>query len=213
MVTLEDARLEEGLMQAGDGACVMAPDGRITLWNDAAERMLGRPAREVLGRRCCDVFAGRDRDGNLLCYPACRMRTLMGRGERVQHFEMHTQARDRRELWLDVSVLVLPSANGAEGVYLFRDVTGQKHLADLLRERGAPRSEAGGDPEPGAATLTRRETEVLGLVAQGHRTKAVAERLHVSTATVRNHVQNILGKLGAHNRLEAVAYATRHRLL
>jgi DNA-binding NarL/FixJ family response regulator len=35
----------------------------------------------------------------------------------------------------------------------------------------------------------------------------------VSSATIRNHVQNIFGKLGVHSRLEAVAYATRHRLL
>jgi DNA-binding NarL/FixJ family response regulator len=35
----------------------------------------------------------------------------------------------------------------------------------------------------------------------------------VSPATIRNHVQNILGKLGAHSRLEAVAYATRNRLI
>jgi DNA-binding NarL/FixJ family response regulator len=35
----------------------------------------------------------------------------------------------------------------------------------------------------------------------------------VSPATIRNHVQNILGKLGAHSRLEAVAYANRHRLI
>jgi two-component system NarL family response regulator len=41
----------------------------------------------------------------------------------------------------------------------------------------------------------------------------MAERLHVSPSTVRNHVQNILEKLGAHSRLEAVAYATRQRLL
>jgi two-component system nitrate/nitrite response regulator NarL len=41
----------------------------------------------------------------------------------------------------------------------------------------------------------------------------MAERLHVSPATVRNHVQHILAKLGLHSRLEAAAYATRHRLL
>src|SRR5688572_32204104 len=50
---------------------------------------------------------------------------------------------------------------------------------------------------------SRREIEVLRLVAAGGRTKTVADALHVSPATVRNHVQNILGKLGAHNRLEA----------
>ncbi|HKZ75050.1 MAG TPA: LuxR C-terminal-related transcriptional regulator, partial [Actinomycetota bacterium] len=61
--------------------------------------------------------------------------------------------------------------------------------------------------------LTRREREVLRFLTGGANTRAMAERLHVSSATVRNHVQNIFAKLGVHSRLEAVAYATRHRLL
>jgi DNA-binding NarL/FixJ family response regulator len=48
---------------------------------------------------------------------------------------------------------------------------------------------------------------------EGLNTEHAARRLHVSSATIRNHVQNIFGKLGVHSRLEAVAYATRHRLL
>jgi len=50
-------------------------------------------------------------------------------------------------------------------------------------------------------------------VAAGADTKTIAERLHVSPATIRSHVQNVLGKLGVHSRLQAVAYATTHRLL
>jgi DNA-binding NarL/FixJ family response regulator len=50
-------------------------------------------------------------------------------------------------------------------------------------------------------------------MAGGTNTAAAAERLHVSPATIRNHVQNIFGKLGVHSRLEAVAYATKHRML
>jgi DNA-binding NarL/FixJ family response regulator len=65
----------------------------------------------------------------------------------------------------------------------------------------------------GTGTLTRRELEILHIIATGVNTKDAAERLHVSPATIRNHVQNILGKLGAHSRLEAVAYATRNRLI
>ena len=49
-------------------------------------------------------------------------------------------------------------------------------------------------------------------MAEGVSTSVAAERLHVSRATIRNHVQNIFEKLGVHNRLEAVAFATKHRL-
>ena len=61
--------------------------------------------------------------------------------------------------------------------------------------------------------LTPREREVLDLLAQGESKEAIARRLFLSANTVRNHIQNILGKLGAHSRLEAVATATREGLI
>lgn len=61
--------------------------------------------------------------------------------------------------------------------------------------------------------LSPRERQVLDLLAQGESKDAIAERLYLSTNTVRNHIQNILTKLGAHSRLEAVAAAAREGLL
>ena len=61
--------------------------------------------------------------------------------------------------------------------------------------------------------LTPREREVLELLAEGDTKEVIAARLFVSTNTVRNHIQNILTKLGAHSRLEAVAAAAREGLL
>ncbi len=66
--------------------------------------------------------------------------------------------------------------------------------------------------EPGA-DLTLREREVLRLIAEGLSTVDMAARLVVSTNTVRNHVQSVLTKLGAHSKLEAVVIATRSGLL
>jgi len=57
--------------------------------------------------------------------------------------------------------------------------------------------------------LTARELEVLQLLAEGASTSQASERLGISTATLRAHVQAILRKLGAHSRLEAVAEAAR----
>lgn len=62
-------------------------------------------------------------------------------------------------------------------------------------------------------TLTRRELEVLALIAEGCSNAVIAERLVVSVNTVRNHVASILGKLGAHSKLEALAVAVRDGLL
>ena len=70
-------------------------------------------------------------------------------------------------------------------------------------------------PRPVAtgSDLTRREFEVLRLLAEGHSTSAIVAELVLSIHTVRNHIRNILMKLNAQSRLEAVAIATRQGLL
>lgn len=65
---------------------------------------------------------------------------------------------------------------------------------------------------PAAPQLTERETEVLRLVAKGLSYKQIAERLVLSHRTVQNHVQNTLGKLQLHNRVELVRYAIEQGL-
>jgi DNA-binding NarL/FixJ family response regulator len=74
-------------------------------------------------------------------------------------------------------------------------------LLGRLRERVlAPQSTE--DPLP---NLTAREKEVCQLIAHGARDREIAARLVVSESTVKKHVQNILRKLHARNRAEAVA--------
>ena len=60
--------------------------------------------------------------------------------------------------------------------------------------------------------LTERETEVLRLVAKGLSYRQIAERLVLSHRTVQNHVQNVLGKLQLHNRVELTRYAIEQGL-
>jgi DNA-binding NarL/FixJ family response regulator len=62
-------------------------------------------------------------------------------------------------------------------------------------------------PSEDAPKLTERETEVLRLVAKGLSYRQIAERLVLSHRTVQNHVQNTLGKLQLHNRVELTRYA------
>ncbi|MEV4314309.1 response regulator transcription factor [Actinocrispum sp. NPDC049592] len=67
---------------------------------------------------------------------------------------------------------------------------------------------------PGSnAALTPRERETLLLLAEGHNTADISERLGVARNTARNHVQRILEKLGARSQLEAVAIARREGML
>jgi DNA-binding NarL/FixJ family response regulator len=59
------------------------------------------------------------------------------------------------------------------------------------------------------ASLTQREWQCLGMMVRGMNTRAMAQRLTVSDATVRTHVQSVLAKLGVNSRLEAVAFTMR----
>ncbi len=61
--------------------------------------------------------------------------------------------------------------------------------------------------------LTEREREVLALMVEGLNNREIAERLIISSSTVKNHVSNILDKLGISSRTQAVALAVEHRLV
>ena len=78
-------------------------------------------------------------------------------------------------------------------------------LRDMLRHSG---STALRTPE-----LTGREIEILGLVGEGKTSREIAEELYISENTVRNHVRNVLDKLGMKSRFEAVNWAYREGLI
>ncbi|MFL6204682.1 MAG: response regulator [Acidimicrobiales bacterium] len=63
------------------------------------------------------------------------------------------------------------------------------------------------------ADLTRRELQLLNHLARGQSNKAIAEELHLSVNTIRNYMQSVLIKLGAHSKLEAVSTAVREGLI
>lgn len=61
-------------------------------------------------------------------------------------------------------------------------------------------------------SLTKRELDIIRLVAQGLKNKQVAERLFISNVTVRHHLTSIFSKLGVSDRFELIIYAYRHNL-
>ena len=73
--------------------------------------------------------------------------------------------------------------------------------------------EIGRDPATLPVSITRREADVLRLLACGASNATIAETLGVSPTTVRNHIEHLLAKLGVHSKLEAVVHAARAGLL
>ena len=103
----------------------------------------------------------------------------------------------------------------------FLDAVRRTAAATRCSPPGWPRScsasSGGWPPRPArdatdTPRLTERETEILRMVATGLSYKQIAARLVLSHRTVQNHVQNTLGKLQLHNRVELVRYAIEHGL-
>jgi DNA-binding NarL/FixJ family response regulator len=63
----------------------------------------------------------------------------------------------------------------------------------------------------GSVRMTRREREVVNLIAEGLGNKEIAARLHIATHTVKSHVRNIMEKLMLHSRLQIAAYVHKGR--
>ena len=95
----------------------------------------------------------------------------------------------------------------ADGDAVFTPGLAALVLGEFRRLSAAPQQADGGVPR-----LSERETEVLRMVATGMTYKQIATRLVLSHRTVENHVQNTLGKLQLHNRVELVRYAIEHGL-
>ncbi|MFF9897567.1 response regulator [Streptomyces longispororuber] len=83
----------------------------------------------------------------------------------------------------------------------------QRRLLERLAEPELPARPV--EPPDG---LTLRETEVIGLIAEGMTNQEIARALHVSTATVKTHINNLFAKTGLKDRAQAVRYAYRHGL-
>ncbi|HUQ80413.1 MAG TPA: response regulator transcription factor [Gemmatimonadaceae bacterium] len=86
--------------------------------------------------------------------------------------------------------------------------------AELAAEiTSAARAQVAKTPSPPGQPLTRREVEILGMLAEGLANKNIAARLGISEHTVKTHVASILTKLDAFSRAEAVAIGARQGLI
>jgi NarL family two-component system response regulator LiaR len=146
-----------------------------------------------------------------------------------------TATRLIREQFPQVQVVALTSFDEEEIVqraieagavgYLYKDVE-EDELIDAIRSAREGRPVLAPEAmkalmdrtvapveSPAVEPLTKREREVLSLVAQGMTNPQIAEQLVISTSTVQFHVHNILGKLGVGTRTEAVAMAIQSKLI
>lgn len=209
-----------------DGVFVVDSENKIIFWNSAAQKILGFSRREVVGRNCHDVIAGRDKS-TPICSKNCQVMNLIERGEMVENYDMLTHSKAGDPVWINVSIVAIPATQREFNtvVHIFRNITRRKRSEELIQEfistikidNQAQQHVSSAELSPlehnSKADLTHRECQVLRLLAEGVSTSAIAKELYISWATVRKHIQNILTKLGLHTKLEAVTYAIKNNLI
>ncbi|MFE4517510.1 response regulator transcription factor [Kitasatospora sp. NPDC056783] len=120
----------------------------------------------------------------------------------------------------DTDADTLPALEAGATGYLLKDAPPEE-LAQAVRAAAAGRSALASSVadrllermRTPAAALSARETEVLGLVADGLTNQQVSQRLHLSQATVKSHLVHIYTKLGVDSRTAAVREARRRGLI
>lgn len=181
--------------RSGDPLMVFDDDLRVLSWNDAAESLTGIPSREAVGRYCWEVLGATDERGAVVCHAGCSNARLMREGWPVatRRLWIRTTTGRRRA---SLSTIAVGATAGGRYLHLLQNGDELVDSAD---------AEAPG--------LTRRQGEILALIADGTPAKVVAVRLGLSETTVRNHIRGLLRRLGAHSQLEAVAIARRLGIL
>jgi PAS domain S-box-containing protein len=181
------ADVERAMTDVNVPSYIIDRDGKIAWLNPAAERVVG----DARGKRFTDVVVPDDRTRARETFA----RKIVGK-ETVTDAEVELLGPDGREVSVEVSSVPLREGHQVVGVFGL-----------LSRPPSPPKS-----PRP-HAKLTPRQREILRMLAHGASTHQIAEDLHLSRETVRNHVRGILQALDVHSRVEAVAAARAEGLL
>lgn len=200
-----------------DAAFAVDVTGRITGWNSAAVELFGVAEAEAIGNSCHKVLQCSD-DNGVFSAEQCVIERASRGNHPIVNFDLRLQTRTGK-IWCNVSTLIASEqGSGAlNAIHIVHPIETRKRLEQALNEfvrthggnglNGGPKV----PPAPPSikVALTSREVEVLRKLAKGHRTKAIANQLNISTATVNNHIKHILTKFDAHSRLEVIRQAER----
>jgi PAS domain S-box-containing protein len=167
-------------------SAIVARDGVVTWLNDAATELFG----DLRGQSFFSVVAPED-----VASARRQLERKLAGGTPVTDYEIDVITRDGTRRRAEISSVLIQGGDQCHAIF----------GVGLPLDRPLPPR---ADPR-----LTKRQNEILHLLAEGMSTDQIAAMLHLSKETVRNHVRNILRALGAHSRLEAVAMARRQRVL
>jgi DNA-binding CsgD family transcriptional regulator len=176
--------------------------GKVLAWNAAASSLVGFSESQAVGSYCYDLLRGTDMFGNRFCDKNCPIQKMALRLEKLHPFVLNVLSDSDEVINVRIFAFVLPYKS-----------SGSKALLHILSREGDHHHDIATGTDKGLSPLTAREVEVLRLLALGMSTHQLSQRLFISQLTVRNHIQNILGKLDVHTRLAAVTLALKNHLI
>lgn len=114
---------------------------------------------------------------------------------------------------LGVNGYILKDAESESLIKAIRDVyNGSSYIHPSIAMEVIKKTENKDNHEEEKSKLTKREYEVLILIAEGLNNRKIADRLYISEKTVKNHVSNIFKKIKVNDRTQAAIYAYRHNI-
>jgi PAS domain S-box-containing protein len=175
--------VEEALEHINVPSYVLDDNGIIRWINPAAERLVGN----VRGKHFTSVVAPEEKSRAQDAFA----KKVFGTLKTTDDADVVVLDEYGNRVSVEVNSVQLRRGNRVVGVF------------------GQVEHEPSSEPVEALAALTPRQSEILRLLEHGRSTHQIAEELHLSRETVRNHIRHILRALGVHSRLEAVALA-RH---
>ena len=186
--------------------------GKATTASEALQMLEAAAPDVVLLDLDLNGQSGLDAIPGILGHSQARVLVLTGSRDSLAHDNaVLAGARGVVEKGEAAETLIKAIERVAEGeIWLDRSATGRIFVELARRQEGQDH-----DPEQQKiANLTRKERQVVASIAADAAApgKQIAERLHISEHTLRNHLTSIYAKLSIGNRLELYAYATRHKI-
>jgi PAS domain S-box-containing protein len=197
--------LRSAFRDSPEAMCIIDRAMRVVVWNQAAAEITGYSASETLGKLC--YVKGNDLRLEPFSKPRLVPQSKLSSVQQSPH-----QKESGHGTWLNLTATVIPLRH-RNFSFLIHIPRQSPLYSDLLKQLQAifDRRAAGEEvsaPLGGSGSihsiLTRREMEILRLLAAGKKPKEIARDLSVSLTTVRTHIRNVHRKLGVKTSLEAV---------
>jgi PAS domain S-box-containing protein len=203
-----------------DAAFAVGAAGEVVIWNAGAEVLFGIAAADAVGRDCADLIKGSDESGQPVCSSHCKVKQASQNMRRLRNFNLLVETAQGKT-WCSTSLLAASANDQPFSIHIILPMdmrTMPARESPVSTGTGIGREETMAlvtrrQLHSRTIALTRRQEEVLALLAEGATSRKIAAQIQLSCRTVEHHVHQIMLKLHAHTRLEAIRSAERLGLI